>query len=50
MAFYVTNPLSLGMARMYQILSDEINIETNIYDNVKECAVFLEVDISTITP
>ena len=49
MAFYVTNPLSLGMARMYQTLSDESHVEINIYKNLEKCSEFLEVDISLLT-
>lgn len=50
MTFYVTNPLSLGMARMYQTLGDDVNLETTIYNDLNECARFLEVDISILSP
>ena len=49
MAFYITNPLSLGMARMYQTLVDESLIEINIYENLEDCSQFLDVDISILT-
>ena len=49
MAFYVTNPLSRGMARMYQIISDENHLLINIYDELEKCAEFLEVNISMLT-
>jgi len=49
MAFYVKNPLSRGMARMYQILADETNLEINIYDELDKCADFLDANISLLT-
>ena len=50
MAILVNNPLSYGMARMYQMLSDEPHFEVNICENREEAAQFLEVDISVIIP
>ena len=48
MAVLANNPISFGMARMYQTISDDAHIEINIYDNFEDCSKFLKVDISLI--
>jgi len=50
MAILVNNPLSYGMARMYEMLSENPYIDVNIYENADEAARFLEVDKSIISP
>jgi hypothetical protein len=50
MAFLVNNPISFGMARMYQMLYDDPHFEINIYENREQVAQFLELDISLIKP
>jgi len=50
MAFLVNNPLSYGMARMYQMLNDAPHIEISIYSNIENISEFLEVDIALIRP
>jgi hypothetical protein len=50
MAFLVNNPLAYGMARMYQILSDDPHFDVTIYENIEEAAAFLGVDIGLIRP
>ena len=50
MAFLVTNPLSYGMARMYQTLSDEPTLEVIISESREEVSKFLGVDLSIISP
>ncbi len=48
MAILVNNPLSFGMARMYQMLNDDANIEINIFETIEEVANFLQIDISIL--
>ena len=50
MAFLVSNPISFGMARIYQMLNYDPCFEINIYENREEVSRFLEVDISKLTP
>ena len=48
MGFYVNNPLTFGMARMYQSISDEKFMETNISESLDEIANFLNCDKSEL--
>jgi hypothetical protein len=50
MAFFTKDPLTFGMARMYQMLTDDPNIQVLISENLEEISNFFEVDISVITP
>jgi hypothetical protein len=49
LAFYVTNALSFGMARMYENLLDSTAYDIGIFYSLKEAADFLEVDISLLS-
>ena len=44
MGFYVNNPLTFGMARMYQSLSDDEHMVTLISESLDEIAEFLKCD------
>ena len=48
MGFYVNNPLTFGMARMYQSLSDEKLMDTKISESLDEIAKFLKCDMSEL--
>jgi len=48
MAFFVTHPLSFGMARMYENLLDNAKFEINIYYSLEEASKFLDVDLSLL--
>jgi hypothetical protein len=48
MGFLVNNDLTFGMARMYQSLSEDKNMEITISENPEEVATFLEVDRSIL--
>ena len=50
MAFLITNPISYGMARMYQMLNDDPHFVMNIYESREQVAQFLEIDITQIEP
>jgi hypothetical protein len=50
LGFLVNNPLAYGMARMYQTLSFDPNVETYLYESIDEVAGFLGIDVSLITP
>ncbi|NOQ97091.1 MAG: hypothetical protein GQ561_02925 [Calditrichae bacterium] len=50
MAFLVHNPISFGMARMYQMLYDDPLFEINIYESREEVSDYLEVDVSILVP
>jgi len=49
LAFYVTNALSFGMARMYENMLDSEAFTIGIYYSLKEVADFLDVDISLLS-
>jgi hypothetical protein len=44
LAFFVTNALSFGMARMYENMLDGAQFDIHIYYTLDEVASFLEVD------
>ena len=48
MGFFVNNPLTFGMARMYQSLSDEKLMDTKISESLDEIAKFLKCDKSEL--
>jgi len=48
MGFYVNNPLTFGMARMYQSLSDDKHMETLISESLDEISEFLKCDKSEL--
>jgi len=48
MGFYVNNPLTFGMARMYQSLNDEKFMDTKITESLDEIAQFLHCDKSEL--
>ena len=50
MAILVNKPLAFGMARMYQMLSDDPHFEVHICETAEEASRFLDVDISLIVP
>lgn len=50
MAFLVNNPISYGMARMYQMLTSNPQLDVNIFKELEEVSNFLKVDISLISP
>ena len=49
LAFYVTNALSYGMARMYENMLDNSPFDIRIYYTIKEVAEFLNTDRSLLT-
>jgi len=49
MAFYVTNALSFGMARMYENLLDSTAYDIRIYYSIKEVSEFLNIDTSLLS-
>jgi hypothetical protein len=50
MVFLVTNSLSLGMARMYQTISAEPNLEMHITESREEASSLLGVDLTILNP
>ena len=50
LAVLANNPLSFGVARMYQQLSDNSQIEIGVFETPEDASNFLEVDISIISP
>ena len=48
MGFYVNNPLTFGMARMYQSLNDDELMETLISESLNEIAEFLNCEKSDL--
>ena len=48
MAFLVNNPISYGMARMYQGISDVKNVEFKIFESLEEVSEYLEVNVSML--
>jgi len=49
MVFLVSNPLSYGMVRMYQMLYDDPHLDIFICENFAEAANLLEVDAEEIS-
>lgn len=47
-AFHALNPVSYGMARMYQNLLDCAKMEVRVYQSLDEAAAWLGVDIALL--
>ncbi|MCK4559164.1 MAG: hypothetical protein KAV45_05220 [Calditrichia bacterium] len=47
-AFFVNNPFTFGMARMYENILDSTSYDIHIYYSLEEVAEFLDVDISLL--
>ena len=50
MVFLVNNPVTYGMARMYQMLTNNPHLVANICKTIEEAAQFLDLDVSVISP
>jgi hypothetical protein len=48
MAFFANNPLTFGMARMYQTLSEDENLDIRIFKSIDEVASYLQIDKKSI--
>ena len=48
MAIFANNPLTFGMARMYQMLSDNVNLDTKIFESMEDVARYLQIDKSIL--
>ena len=44
LVFFAHNTLSFGMARMYQILSEDENLDFQIFRSIDEVASYLQID------
>ena len=50
MVFLANNPVTYGMARMYQALTNNPHLEVQICKHIEEVSHFLEVNVSVINP
>jgi hypothetical protein len=47
-AFYSSHPLGFGIGRMYEVLMQGKNVEVNVFDDLNECADWLEVPVEVL--
>lgn len=47
-AFWVSTPLNYGISRMYQAFTEDTPYQIEVFYNIEDVAIFLEIDVNKI--